>query len=330
MDGRTSHHRFAGGRRRLRPTHGLLREVRTRERPAPHDAVSTAPPRAAGPNARSTPRQRTHADGPTLRHREQAWSPRPRTHPAMGVSARGGSGSRIALGRNERRGRWRQWVLRGSHANDARSRNRWSHSPPTRDAFGRRGEGGPPRALGGSDGLGKSPEVVASERTRRLRARGADDAVGMRRTAATPDAAGIGPRTVRNQRKVRPAQARTRRKAPSPSVMVRMGARETQESHEGGRVGNGAFLARTTQRSKASKSRHLPRTGANGKGATACGDTRTAAVEGNALEGMCTGGEASEARQACGDEAAKPGGPHDRLRDATSSRALWWRKPSRW
>jgi hypothetical protein len=150
----------------------------------------------------------------------------------MGGAVCSGSDKRVALGRNDGRGRRMRQVLRGLRSDDGRSRKRWSHSPPIHGASGHRGEGGPSRALEGPIDLGKSPLVVASERTRGLRA--------TRRTRRCEDAEDGGNVEHRGHRTPHgsaqaqgsPGVTQASSEGAIASAVVRTGARETQESHE--------------------------------------------------------------------------------------------------
>jgi hypothetical protein len=178
-------------------------------------------------------------------------------------------------------------------------------------------------------------------RTRRPRVvrRGAASAcqVGFRSSEACPGPGRV--RLVRSalRRRVGPrvviGSVGGRRSRPSGSgwaaMCTRLQNREAHESHGRRQSGNGAAAQRTHGRSKASRS--AERQFGNGEGAAAGGDAGTASREGRALEGEASVGTPRPTghRQVV-RRGWKPGEPHGRQRDATSSRNPWRSKPSRW
>jgi len=96
--------------------------------------------------------------------------------------------------------------------------------------------------------------------------------------------------------------------------------------HRAVRFGHEPTPSRISERNKASKSR---RRGRRTTGGQALAVTRGPLLGREKLWRACIGGKARRRSQACVAGAWQPDEPQGRLRDATSPRTCWWRKPSR-
>lgn len=96
--------------------------------------------------------------------------------------------------------------------------------------------------------------------------------------------------------------------------------------HRAARIGHESSLLRISERNKASKSPRRCRRTTGGQGLAV---TRGPLLGRETLWRASIGGKARRRSQACVAGARQPDEPQGRMRDATSPRTCWWRKPSR-
>lgn len=201
MDGRTSHHRFAGGDAATSVDANLLRVAR--EAQAPRHRMTRSRPSFPGrrDQTRGPPGNSTRADsrGPPRRAAEQARHPQLTTPTSNGErrssACSGRNGSLRADGIAAVSGPTR------APSGTRRDRRRTIEDTVVLEYLGphrlrARGESGPHRALCGPGDHGKSPAVDWSARTREPSGGAAQTTLqGNEATTATSYFVGIGPRT---------------------------------------------------------------------------------------------------------------------------------------